>query len=107
MGWKFAAGSGQKTCPPKMRFASPCPRPLLAVLPQVLARVRELFDLNCDPNRINETLQAMETLKSGLCVPGVRVPGCFDPFEMAVRTILGQQTTVKGATTLALSLIHI
>lgn len=75
--------------------------PLLAVLPQVLARVRELFDLNCDPNRINETLQAMETLKPGLCVPGVRVPGCFDPFEMAVRTILGQQITVKGATTLA------
>lgn len=71
------------------------------MLPQVLARVRELFDLNCDPNRINETLQAMETLKSGLCVPGVRVPGCFDPFEMAVRTILGQQITVKGATTLA------
>lgn len=74
---------------------------LLAVLPQTLARVKELFDLSCDPNRICETLQTMDALKPGLCAPGVRVPGCFDPFEMAVRTILGQQITVKGATTLA------
>jgi AraC family transcriptional regulator of adaptative response / DNA-3-methyladenine glycosylase II len=33
--------------------------------------------------------------------PGLRVPGCWDGFELAVRTILGQQITVQGATTLA------
>lgn len=75
--------------------------PLLAVLPQVLARVKRLFDLDCDPNRIAETLQVMDQVRPGLCVPGTRVPGCFDPFEMSVRAILGQQITVKAATTLA------
>jgi AraC family transcriptional regulator of adaptative response / DNA-3-methyladenine glycosylase II len=33
--------------------------------------------------------------------PGLRVPGAWDPFELAVRVILGQQISVKGATTLA------
>jgi len=33
--------------------------------------------------------------------PGLRLPGCWDPFELAVRAILGQQITVKGASTLA------
>jgi len=33
--------------------------------------------------------------------PGLRVPGCWDGFELGVRAILGQQVTVKGATTLA------
>ena len=32
---------------------------------------------------------------------GIRVPGCFDPFEMVMRAVLGQQITVKAARTLA------
>ena len=43
----------------------------------------------------------MNELRPGLCVPGTRVPGCFDAFETAVRAILGQQITVKAASTLA------
>lgn len=74
---------------------------LLAVLPQVLARVKHLFDLNCDPDRVVETLRAMDEIRPGLCAPGTRVPGCFDSFEMSVRAILGQQITVKAAATLA------
>ncbi len=43
----------------------------------------------------------MDELQPGLCVKGRRVPGCFEPFETAVRAILGQQITVKAAGTLA------
>lgn len=74
---------------------------LLPVLPKVLARVRQLFDLSCEPGAVYETLSAMNDIRPGLCVPGLRLPGCFDAFEMAVRAVLGQQITVKAAGTLA------
>ncbi len=74
---------------------------LLPALPHLLARVRDLFDLYCDPDAVYETLSLMNNLHPGMCVPGVRLPGCFEPFEMAVRAVLGQQITVKAAGTLA------
>ena len=74
---------------------------LLPVLGPVLARVRALFDLHCNPVDIYESLAAMNEIRPGLCRPGTRLPGCFDPFEMAVRAVLGQQITVKAARTLA------
>ncbi|MDL2260090.1 helix-turn-helix domain-containing protein [Deltaproteobacteria bacterium OttesenSCG-928-K17] len=79
---------------------------LLPVLPQVLARVRSLFDLCCDPAAVYETLQVMNDIRPGLCVLGARLPGCFDPFEIAVRAVLGQQITVKAAGTLAARLVE-
>ena len=74
---------------------------LLPALPHVLARVRNLFDLHCYPDAVYERLSAMNGIRPGLCVPGTRLPGCFNPFEMAVRAVLGQQITVKAAGTLA------
>lgn len=74
---------------------------LLPVLPQVLARIRHLFDLYCDPETVYETLAPMNQIRSGLCVLGTRLPGSFYPFEMAVRAVLGQQISVKAASTLA------
>lgn len=74
---------------------------LLPVLPKALSATRFLFDLDCDPEAIGQRLSAMNRMSPGLYVPGVRVPGCFDGFEMAVRAILGQQITVKAAHTLA------
>ena len=74
---------------------------LLPVISQVLSRVRHLFDLRCDPLTVFEGLSPMDALGTGLRVAGLRVPGCFDPFEMAVRAVLGQQITVKAAGTLA------
>jgi AraC family transcriptional regulator of adaptative response / DNA-3-methyladenine glycosylase II len=74
---------------------------LLPVLPQVLARVRHLFDLDCEPVTVFEKLATMEAVAPDIRVPGIRVPGCFDPFEMATRAVLGQQVTVKAARTLA------
>ena len=79
---------------------------LLPALPQVLARVRHLFDLYCDPEAVYETLQVMNEIRSGLCVLGTRLPGCFDAFEMAVRAVLGQQITVKAASTLAARIVE-
>lgn len=73
---------------------------LLPALPQVLSRVRHLFDLYCEPEMVADGLTDMETLDPGLPIPGIRVPGCFDPFEMSVRAVLGQQISVKSATTL-------
>ncbi len=74
---------------------------LLPVLPQVLARVRHLFDLNCDPVTVFEQLATMDSVAPGIRVPGIRLPGGFDPFEMTTRAVLGQQVTVKAARTLA------
>ncbi|MFC0397272.1 AlkA N-terminal domain-containing protein [Paraburkholderia rhizosphaerae] len=78
---------------------------LLPVLSLVLARVRHLFDLGCDPQAVHEALVAMNDLKSGLQVIGTRLPGSFDPFEMAVRAVLGQQITVGAARTLAARMV--
>ena len=74
---------------------------LIPVLSQVLSRTRHLFDLHCDPDAVHEVLQSMNELQPGIYVKGRRIPGCFDHFEMAVRAILYQQTTIKEANTLA------
>ncbi|WP_310601239.1 AlkA N-terminal domain-containing protein [Desulfobulbus sp.] len=108
-------GSGQKDVygwvrighrPERNALAVTVDSALLPVLPQVLARIRHLFDLYCDPAAVYETLEAMNAIGPGLCVPGTRLPGCFDPFEMAVRAVLGQQITVKAAGTLAARLVE-
>jgi AraC family transcriptional regulator of adaptative response / DNA-3-methyladenine glycosylase II len=74
---------------------------LLPVLPQVLARVRQLFDLDCDPYAVQEQLATLKEVHADLPLPGIRLPGSFDPFETCIRAVLGQQVTVKGARTLA------
>jgi AraC family transcriptional regulator of adaptative response / DNA-3-methyladenine glycosylase II len=66
-----------------------------AFLP-LLARVKRLLDLAAEPQRIEAHLG---DLAAGH--PGLRVPGAFDSFEIAVRAILGQQISVKAAITLA------
>lgn len=70
------------------------------VLPSVLGRVKHLFDLSCHPG---EVAQALGPLAK---TPGLRVPGCIDGFEIAVRAILGQQVTVKAATVIAHRLVE-
>ena len=75
---------------------------LSAVLPQLLERLRHLFDLSARPDLISAHLRKDPRLRGSVARhPGLRVPGAFDPFEMAVRAVLGQQVTVKAATTLA------
>lgn len=69
---------------------------LVGAIPTVLARIKRLFDLACDPAQIETALGALAAAR-----PGLRLPGAFDGFEIAVRAILGQQITVKAARTLA------
>ena len=79
---------------------------LLPVLPQILSKVRHLFDLYCDPETVYTTLAGMNGIRSGLSTLGTRLPGCLDPFEITVRAVLGQQITVKAASTLAARFVN-
>ena len=75
---------------------------LVPVLPALLGRLRNLFDLSARPDVIAAHLARDRRLSGAIASnPGLRVPGAFDGFELGVRAILGQQITVKGATTLA------
>ena len=69
---------------------------LAKAVPPVLARVKRLFDLACDPHVVAAQLGTLADAH-----PGLRVPGTFDGFEMSVRGILGQQISVKAATTVS------
>lgn len=73
---------------------------LLPVLLPVVATVRRLFDLDAEPERIVEHLEAVGFGRIPKADRGLRVPGAADPFELAIRAILGQQVSVKGASTL-------
>ncbi len=76
--------------------------PRLAALPSILARVRRLFDLAADPRAINGHLAGDPLLAPLITArPGLRVPGAWDGFELAVRAVLGQQITIAAATRLA------
>ncbi|MBO0719864.1 MAG: helix-turn-helix domain-containing protein [Blastocatellia bacterium] len=75
--------------------------PRLEALPAIIARIRRLFDLSADPLTIASHL-AEDPLLAPLVEarPGMRVPGAWDGFELAVRAILGQQISVPAATRL-------
>jgi AraC family transcriptional regulator of adaptative response / DNA-3-methyladenine glycosylase II len=75
--------------------------PRLASLPTIIARLRRMFDLGADPAVIAAVL-AQDTILAPLVAarPGLRVPGAWDAFELAVRAIAGQQITVAAATSL-------
>lgn len=75
---------------------------LAPVLPAILTRLRNLFDLNARPDVIARHLSLDPHLAPLVKRwPGLRVPGAFDAFELGQRAILGQQVSVRGATTLA------
>jgi AraC family transcriptional regulator of adaptative response / DNA-3-methyladenine glycosylase II len=75
---------------------------LVPALPDVLVRLKNLFDLSARPDVIAAHLAADPRLsRLALRCPGLRVPGAFDGFELAVRAILGQRVSVRSATTLA------
>ena len=74
---------------------------LVPRLTTVIARLRALFDLDAQPHVIEAHLRTDRLLRPLIDrALGLRLPGVFDPFEMAVRAVLGQQVSVKGATTL-------
>ena len=66
----------------------------------IIEKIKSIFDLGADPqsiaNRLKEDKTLWQLVKEN---PGLRVPGCWDGFEIAVRSITGQQVSVVGATT--------
>jgi len=67
---------------------------------EIAGRVRRMFDLDADPLQIGEALAADPLLGPSVRArPGLRIPGAWDPFETCVRAILGQQVSVRAATT--------
>jgi AraC family transcriptional regulator of adaptative response / DNA-3-methyladenine glycosylase II len=80
---------------------------LAHVLMPLVARVRNQFDLDANPEMIAEHLADDPLLARQIeKTPGLRVPGAFDVFELAMRAVLGQQISVAGATTLSGRLVH-
>ena len=91
LGWIEASPSPKK---PALRVSVSAS--LAKALPPVLSRVKALMDLACSPTEVAAALGPLARRH-----PGLRVPGAFDGFEVAVRAILGQQVTVAAARTVA------
>jgi len=80
----------------RIRLAAP------VLLIQVAERLRRIFDLGADPEQIEAHLKRDRRLRPAFKAhPGLRVPGAWDGFELAVRAILGQQVSVRAASTMA------
>ena len=80
---------------------------LTPVLMPLMARVRQQFDLEANPAVIQQVLHSSPMLSPQIArTPGLRVPGAFDSFELAIRAVLGQQVSVAGATTVSGRLVQ-
>ena len=69
-------------------------------LAPTVARLRHLLDLDADPVGIDQALGIGHTETSEGqhdFVPGIRVPGCLDPAELLLRTMIGQQISLAAA----------
>ncbi len=81
--------------------------PVTAALPRVAAKVTRLFDLDTDVLAIGEHFLHEPVLARVWKQAPVRVPGAWDPFELSVRALLGQQVSVAAARTLAGRLVQL
>jgi AraC family transcriptional regulator of adaptative response / DNA-3-methyladenine glycosylase II len=80
--------------------------PDVRLLPAIVARVRRLFDLGADIGTIGDHLSSDPVLAPLVAHrPGLRAPGGWDGFELAVRAVLGQQISVIAARRLAGQLV--
>lgn len=93
--------------PQRQQLALQVAPELSAVLMPLLARVRTQFDLEANPGVIQSHLGSDPLLAQQMArTPGLRVPGAFDIFELAIRAVLGQQVSVAGATTVSGRLVR-
>ncbi|MCC5888709.1 MAG: DNA-3-methyladenine glycosylase 2 family protein [Gammaproteobacteria bacterium] len=107
--WQTAAGSGQVSIGFEaggvdLELSGQGTLPLT----DLLRRVRVLTDISADSRTIDSALARDPLLQPGVvALPGRRVPGMWDPFEGAVRAILGQQVSVAAARTLTARLLRL
>ena len=88
-----------------LRLQLHCPHS--AQLLGVVTKLRRMFDLDANPQAIADTFQRDPVLGPLIArCPGLRLPGGWDGFEIAVRAILGQQISVAAARTLATRIVH-
>jgi AraC family transcriptional regulator of adaptative response / DNA-3-methyladenine glycosylase II len=82
--------------------------PNVKALPIIVSRLRRMFDVGADVRAITAHLKKDARLARAIKArPGLRVPGAWDPFELAMRAVLGQQITVAAARKLAGKLVAI
>ena len=75
-------------------------------LAAAVQRVRRLLDLDADPTAVDDALGGVPELAALVrAVPGRRAPASVDPFETAVRAVVGQQVSVAGARTVAARIV--
>ena len=80
--------------------------PRLDALSVIIARIRRMFDLSAEPGAIVAILSSDPVLAPLVAArPGLRVPGGWNGFEIAVRAVLGQQITLKAGTQLATHIV--
>lgn len=72
---------------------------LLPVLPEIIAKIKNMFDIYAEPEVIYENIKSINTIIPGAFLKGTRIPGSADDFEICVRAILGQLVSVKAART--------
>jgi AraC family transcriptional regulator of adaptative response / DNA-3-methyladenine glycosylase II len=78
------------------------------MIQMIISRVRALFDLDCDPLLIVNSLEVDPQMKRLLKkYPGIRLPSGWDGFEVAVSAILGQLVSVKHGRVLVTDLIEL
>jgi DNA-3-methyladenine glycosylase II len=71
------------------------------------APLARMFDVAANPAAIGEHFAADPWLAPLIAaVPGLRVPGAWSGFELVVRAIVGQQVSVKAATTIVGRLVQ-
>ena len=104
---KDAIGTISVTRAPKRHALSATIRfPVIAALPGIVERLRRLFDLGADPALIDAHLARDPLLAPSIAAhPGLRVPGAWDGFEMALRAILHQHVSVAAAVRLITRLV--
>jgi AraC family transcriptional regulator of adaptative response / DNA-3-methyladenine glycosylase II len=82
--------------------------PDASAVPTIVARIRRVFDLDTDVGFMSAHFAADPVLAPLVAArPGLRVPGAWDGFELAVRAMLGQQITVSGARLLIGRLVEV
>lgn len=75
--------------------------------PPTRARLERLFDARTDLTRVRRALEGDRRLRRAIARrPGLRVPGAWEPFETAVRAVIGQQISVAAAVTVAQRLVE-